>query len=119
MSRVTRDDKSDVLVASSPCDQCLFSKNKVVGDERKAEFLAACEAKGAAFLCHKHTIRGMQLKGAARSRANRVACHLHFKNYGHLLVYRIAAIMERLIFVNAQGEETNGETQEPTIETAS
>lgn len=50
-------------VMSRRCDQCLFGKNKIVSDERKAEVLE--QAEGAFFQCHKATgeIEGGCCKG--------------------------------------------------------
>lgn len=40
------------------CNQCLFSKNKIVSDERKAELLEDCKINNNHFQCHKSTIAG-------------------------------------------------------------
>lgn len=48
-------------VCSKPCDQCLFSKNKIVNDERKAEILEGCEKDETHFICHKGTIAGQNV----------------------------------------------------------
>ncbi len=40
------------------CNQCLFSKNKIVSDERKTELLADCKDNNNHFQCHKATIAG-------------------------------------------------------------
>lgn len=45
-------------VCAHPCDQCLFSDNKVVSEERKAELIATCIEKDIHFICHKGTIAG-------------------------------------------------------------
>lgn len=37
-------------VCSKPCDQCLFSKKKIVGDERAEEILEACEKENTHFM---------------------------------------------------------------------
>lgn len=42
-------------VCSKSCDQCLFTKNKIVSDEAKAEILAKCEKEQTHFVCHKGT----------------------------------------------------------------
>lgn len=42
------------------CKQCLFSKNKIVSDERKAEILKDCADNNKHFQCHKATIKGVQ-----------------------------------------------------------
>lgn len=40
-------------VFDTPCDQCLFSKGKIVTDERKEEILQDCQRKDSFFICHK------------------------------------------------------------------
>lgn len=45
-------------VCSKPCDQCLFSKNKIVDDKRVNEILSDCEKNQTHFICHKGTIAG-------------------------------------------------------------
>jgi hypothetical protein len=46
-------------VMKKRCDQCLFSKRRIVSAERKAEVLADCERKDRHFECHKATINGI------------------------------------------------------------
>jgi hypothetical protein len=38
------------------CDQCLFSKDKIVSDTRMRQVLAECERKDQHFTCHKATL---------------------------------------------------------------
>jgi len=40
------------------CNQCLFSKNKIVSDKRKAQLLKECRDNNNHFICHKATIKG-------------------------------------------------------------
>lgn len=35
------------------CDQCLFSRRKIVPNERRREIVDQCLSKGQAFICHK------------------------------------------------------------------
>lgn len=37
------------------CDQCLFSKARIVSAERKAEVLRTCKRRDTHFVCHKTT----------------------------------------------------------------
>ncbi len=46
-----------LLVCEKRCDQCLFSKAKIVDDQRRAQLLADCKKSGRYFLCHKSTIK--------------------------------------------------------------
>ncbi len=50
------------------CKQCLFSKNKIVSDERKEQILEDCEKNNKHFMCHKATIKGLN-----------VTCHAFYK----------------------------------------
>lgn len=43
---------------SEKCDQCLFSKNKIVSDERKKEILQDLKERKMHFFCHKGTLEG-------------------------------------------------------------
>lgn len=43
------------------CNQCLFSKNKIVSDERKEELLEEIEGKDTYFICHKASIEGKEI----------------------------------------------------------
>jgi len=40
-------------VQGSKCDQCLFSDNKIVNDDRKEEVLRTTLKKDTFFVCHK------------------------------------------------------------------
>lgn len=40
-------------VMQERCDQCLFSKNKIVSAARKREVLAECARTDSHFICHK------------------------------------------------------------------
>lgn len=51
-------DGTHLLVANVPCDECLFSQNKIVSDERKAQLLEECWRGGTYFICHKATLKG-------------------------------------------------------------
>lgn len=45
-------------VCDKPCDQCLFSKDRIVPAERVREILAGCKRDNTHFICHKATIQG-------------------------------------------------------------
>ncbi len=46
------------LVCEKRCDECLFSKAKIVDEQRKLQVLKDCEKSGRYFLCHKSTMVG-------------------------------------------------------------
>jgi hypothetical protein len=45
-------------VMNKRCNECLFSKRRIVSASRKADVLAECERKDRHFECHKATING-------------------------------------------------------------
>ncbi len=47
------------IVQRKCCNQCLFSKNKIVSDSRKTEILKHCKDNNNHFQCHKATIKGV------------------------------------------------------------
>lgn len=40
-------------VCAEKCDQCLFSKNKIVSYKRRKQILEECQKKDKHFVCHK------------------------------------------------------------------
>jgi hypothetical protein len=40
------------------CDQCLFSKDAIVSNERRKDILKDCRSNDSHFVCHKATIEG-------------------------------------------------------------
>lgn len=45
-------------VKKERCNECLFSKNKIVSDERRLELLSDCITNDSHFICHKASIDG-------------------------------------------------------------
>lgn len=60
-------------VYAERCAECLFSKGKIVSDERRKDLLADIKKKGSWFVCHKASIRGEKVccKGFLDSGANK------------------------------------------------
>jgi hypothetical protein len=48
-------------VRHTQCDQCLYSKNRIVSKARVKAVLAGCAKSGSHFECHKATISGAQV----------------------------------------------------------
>lgn len=48
---------SGLQVMKQQCDQCLFSKNRIVSAKRAKQVIADCLAKDTYFVCHKASIR--------------------------------------------------------------
>lgn len=44
-------------VQNKQCDQCLFSKNKIVSDERKQDLIDTCDRETPYFVCHKSSMK--------------------------------------------------------------
>lgn len=51
-------DGKHLLVAEAPCDECLFSKGRLVSERRKRAILRQCYDSGTYFICHKATLAG-------------------------------------------------------------
>jgi hypothetical protein len=45
--------KAELLVLEKRCNECLFSKNKIVSDKRRDDLLEGCKRRGSHFVCHK------------------------------------------------------------------
>lgn len=52
------DPKVGLKVCSRVCDECLYSKHKVVGDKTKRAVLEECRRRDRYFICHKFTLNG-------------------------------------------------------------
>jgi hypothetical protein len=66
--------KLEPATLTKPCNQCLFSKNKIVSDEVKADIVADCLKTDKPFICHKtkgHICKGFDLRH--QSQAQRMA----------------------------------------------
>lgn len=44
---------TELLLASSPCGQCLTSRDRIVSGERAAQIVRDCRRGGQHFVCHK------------------------------------------------------------------
>jgi hypothetical protein len=59
MPKIPGKTESDgILVMKERCDECLFSPDRIVSNERAAEVLADCAENGTHFICHKATLKG-------------------------------------------------------------
>jgi len=52
---------SVLKVCEQQCDQCLFSKNRVVSKERMAQIVKQCRENDNHFECHKASIAGLRV----------------------------------------------------------
>jgi hypothetical protein len=74
-------------VMSRACDQCLFSKERIVSGERAAEVIRKTRERNCHFICHK---------------SDDTACHEHHK----LGIGQMSRIAERMGFVTWIDPET-------------
>jgi hypothetical protein len=58
MARKKKERKPYLEVCEQRCDQCLFSKDRIVSGERAAELIKGCNKSGRFFVCHKGSING-------------------------------------------------------------
>lgn len=58
---MARENFQPLKIAKTQCDQCLFSKNKIVSEERKKQIIKECLDTDDFFLCHKGTLAGMKV----------------------------------------------------------
>lgn len=47
-----------MLIQRQQCDQCLFSRNRIVSNERAADIIRGCVEKDTYFQCHKTQVKG-------------------------------------------------------------
>jgi len=51
-------DGKHLLVSEARCDECLFTKGRVVSELRKRDILKHCYREGSYFICHKASLKG-------------------------------------------------------------
>lgn len=72
-------------IMAERCNQCLYGKNKIVSNKRRAEILKHLNAKDDFFICHKATLAGRI-----------VACRGDWENRGCGQSGRIAGRLDSL-----------------------
>lgn len=77
-------------VCEKQCDQCLFSKNRIVSSKRMSDILQSCVLKDSHFNCHKGTIVD-----------ETIVCKGFYDNYSSNLI-RIMGRLNGLQFVNPE-----------------
>lgn len=92
-------------VCDRVCDECLFSKHRVVGSPRMKELIAGAIAADAHFICHKHSLRADLSEGAVTWQQANVCCRAYYDQIGpRVLVIRLALMLGIVVFVNAAGD---------------
>lgn len=77
-------------VMARACDQCLFSKERIVSGQRAAQIISETRRKNTHFICHKSP------------KGDDIACHEH-----HALgIGQMSRIAERLNYVERIDPET-------------
>jgi hypothetical protein len=77
-------------VCENKCDQCLFSKNRIVSKERMVSILRDCQKKDTHFVCHKATIAEQE-----------VVCAGFYETQTSQMI-RIAGRLNMIKFVNPE-----------------
>lgn len=88
MTRRKLSDPSHLQVCEKMCDQCLFTKNKIVDDDRKAELVRQIERSGTYFVCHKGSLAG-----------NHQLCCKGFYDNHRTLAIALAQHLDRVKFI--------------------
>jgi hypothetical protein len=106
MTAMEPNDYSKLLVCERRCDECLYSKSRIVSGDRARQVIEEARKNDAAFLCHKHTIRGAL--GLSQGAQANVVCRGYFDSVGDdVLLIRLAQMLGNIVFVNEEGEEVN------------
>ena len=99
---MTKGRRSGFRICAERCDQCLFSKNKIVPASRKKEIIKETQRDQAFFVCHKASLRD----------ESDVCCRGYFDSYGYnIQLYQIASRLNHtssyqyIIFVDTEGNE--------------
>lgn len=70
-------------VYQQPCRNCLFSKNRIVSEQRKRKIIETCIREQTYFVCHKSSETGGE-----------ICCRNFYDKYGHFS--QMIRIAERL-----------------------
>lgn len=75
-------------IKAKQCDQCLFSKNRIVSGKRMKEIVTGCVRRDTHFECHKGTIEGKH-----------IVCAGWFSKFSSQMI-RIAGRLNAIVFVD-------------------
>lgn len=91
-------------VCAQRCDQCLFSRRRIVSTSRMRAILADCQRDDTPFECHKHTIR----RRDGEDTGGVVVCRgFYDRDPLSTTLLRMGAALGLVTFVDEQGEEVN------------
>lgn len=68
-----------LLIMDRQCDQCLFSKNRIVSKPRATEIIRSCLATDTHFICHK-------------SDNYPIACRGFYDAYPYTLIFKLVKV---------------------------
>ena len=78
-----------MTVYDKPCANCLFTKNRIVSEERAEEIVNDCLEKDTWFICHKSSIEG----------GNTCCSSFYKKHQKDIFPLRLAALIGLVEFV--------------------
>lgn len=88
-------DGKHFLVCAKRCDQCLFSSNKIVNEQRKDQLLTDCAKTGRYFICHKSKAKTPVVCRGFFDSVKNVACQVYAR-LGLVLLVNPEKIMEKV-----------------------
>lgn len=90
-------------ICAERCDECLFSKDKIVSERRKKEVIRDARQGQGYFICHKVSLRDQN-----------GCCRGFFDSYGYdIQIYQIASRLGFVIWIDAAGDETGEPADAP------
>ena len=81
-------------IYNKPCKNCLFSKDRIVSQERANEIIKDCTDNGKFFICHKASMNGKD-----------TACNRFFHEYMNDDTSKLMIKMGLLEFVEHEGNK--------------
>ena len=82
-------------VYKNPCKNCLFTKNRIVSEERAKQIIQDCVKNGTHFICHKASMEGKD-----------ICCKLFYDNFSKSCqLIRIAQRLNCVEFVEQEDLE--------------
>lgn len=92
---------SHLKVSRKRCNQCLFSNQKIVDEQRKADVLTECAATDSHFICHKYTVA----KLLGKLKDDNVVCRGFYDNDPNASTWmQIAGRLDLIEFVDLPEE---------------
>jgi hypothetical protein len=94
-------------VCDKPCDECLFSPNRIVDGDRAAEVIRACTRRDTYFVCHRFDIGEDEAHTQRAYSPQAVCCRGYYDSMGqHSQQIRMAQRLGIVVFVDENGNVT-------------